>query len=498
MPDYNAAALIHQTHPALLALRKEWLPLAVGFLYYAFKRTHEVQLPHEHFLELLDEYLEHVNATLLAEKQYRQPARYYADRWGGEDDLIRVRTQEEGHVVQLSPHAERLIGWFEEMSSRRMIGTESRLRTIITQLEQLIARSTEDTEARLLQLEKERAQIDAEIRRVTETGLIDGLSDVQIREWLEHISEMASQLLRDFSMVEEHFRDIARAIQQAQLDPEARRGDILETALESDEQLEKSDEGQSFRTFYELLTHPDQRRDFDALIDAVYTTPRIAHFAANNATLQRLTSHLLDAGERVNQSNQRLAQHLRRVVDTYNVIESRRVQTLSQEIKRIVNQLGAEITTTMRRRNEFYTIEGDPSVELPLERPLFEPPEQLAPAARPHQRAEAIDLDALTALYDIFYVDEAALHDNIQRLLMSRNEVTLTEVIASYPITQGMSEVIAYLLLASKLDPQAIDRTRADTIVIETTDGHKRIVNVPHIRFRQAGRIEVEQRLPGR
>lgn len=61
--DYNSATRLHQTDRAIAALRKEWLPLAVSFLHYAFKQRHEVQLPQGLFLERLDAYLEQVNAS---------------------------------------------------------------------------------------------------------------------------------------------------------------------------------------------------------------------------------------------------------------------------------------------------------------------------------------------------------------------------------------------------------------------------------------------------
>ena len=482
--DFSTVTRLHKTDPAFLALNKTWLPLVVSFLYYAFKQKHEVLLPQDLFRERLDAYIDHVNSTLIAEEQFRHDAGHYIDIWSREADLIRIRSRDDGYVVQLSPHAERLIGWFEEMQNRGMIGTESRLRNILSLLDEVVTRSTEDIEKRLQQLYERRDKLDVEIARIEETQQVDGLSDVQIRERLDHISGMASQLLRDFSLVEERFREMARTIQQAQLDPAARRGDILGTALDADEQLEESDEGQSFRAFYELLTHPEQREAFDSLIGAVFDMPRLTPFVGENAVLQRLTSHLLDAGERVNQSNQRLAEHLRRVVDTRNVIESRRVQTLAQEIKHTVSQFEDAIVPLMSRR-PFYVIEGEPDIELPLERPLFDPPEQIKATERPRAASSLIDVDALIALYDTFYIDDSILRENINRLLMSRTEITLAELVSSYPVEQGMAEIIAYLQIAARDMRHSIDRTVYDTVTVWTRDGDEKQVNVPRIIYRR-------------
>jgi len=483
--DYHSVAILHKTNPTVLALRKEWLPLAVSFLHHAFKRKHEVQVSRDVFREQLDTYLENINAMLPEDSQFRHDADYYVERWSREDDLIRVRSTDDGYVILLSPHAERIIGWFEDMQNRGMIGTESRLRTILSLLDEVVTRSTEDIEARLRQLYDRRDQIEAEIVRIEETQQVEGFTDVQIRERLDHISSMAGQLLRDFSRVEERFREMARSIQQAQLNPDMRRGEILGTALDADEQLEISDEGQSFRAFYELLTQPEQREKFDSLVEAVFEMPRLSTLVGENVVLQRLTSHLLDAGERVNQSNQRLAEHLRRVVDSRNVTESRRVQALSREIKHVISQIGADIVPLMSLYRTLYSIEGEPEVELPLERPLFDPPELITTSERPRPASMFIDDDALTALLDTFFIDETLLHNNIERQLMSRAEVTLAELAASYPVKQGMAEVIAYFLIAAREPQHIIDRTLRDTILIHMLDGDERSVAVPRVVFRR-------------
>lgn len=490
--DYHDIARLYKNNAAIAALRKEWLPLAIAFLHYAFKQKHEVLLPQDIFREKLDLFLEHVNGSLAEADAYKHDANHYIDRWSRDDDLIRVRTREEGYVIQLSPHAERLIGWFEEMLSQNMIGTESRLRNILSLLDDVVSRSTEDIATRLVQLYERRAQLDAEIERIETTQEVDGLSDVQIRERLDHISGMASQLLRDFSLVEERFREIATTIQQAQLDPAMRRGDILSAALDADEQLEQSDEGQSFRAFYELLTHPEQRATFDNLLSTVFESPRLSRHAAENNVLRRLTSYLLDAGERVNQSNQRLAEHLRRVVDTRNVAESRRVQALAQEIKHVASRLGRKVDPLLRTRQPFHDIEGAPELELPLERPLYSPTERLPATERPRPAPASIDDDMLQALYDTFYIDETRLRSNIDRALMSRQEITLAALVNSYPITQGMAEIIAYLQIAARDSRHTIQRNSSDEITFTASNGAEKSVIIPRIVFRRTERPVLE------
>jgi hypothetical protein len=194
---------------------------------------------------------------------------------------------------------------------------------------------------------------------------------------------------------------------------------------------------------------------------------------------------LLEAGERVNQSNQRLAEHLRRVVDTRNIIESRRVQTLAREIKHLTSQLDEAMIPLMRTRRSFFDLEGEPDVDLPLERPLFEPPEYLGATARPHLAPLVIDTDALSSLYETFFIDDTILRDNIARLLMSRPEVTLAEVSQSYPVTLGVAEIVAYLQIAARGPQHTIDHSMRDVLLIKTPNNQEKSVEIPRIVFRR-------------
>jgi hypothetical protein len=265
----------------------------------------------------------------------------------------------------------------------------------------------------------------------------------------------------------------------------------LGTALEADEQLEASDEGQSFRAFYQLLTRPEQRDRFDTLIDTVFEMPRLATFVDNNAMLQRLTSHLLDAGERVNRSNRRLAEHLRRIVDTRNVTESRRVQALSSEIKHVVSQIQPDARQPLlSARRPFFSLEGEPDIDLPLARPLFDPPPRLAATERPRPASTQLDVDTLATLYDTFFIDEQDLQANIKRLLMSRPAVTLAELVESYPVTKGIAEVIAYVLIAAREPQHTVDRTVPQTIAIQTPKSNtQKSIAIPTVVFRPPRRV---------
>ena len=71
----------------------------------------------------------------------------------------------------------------------------------------------------------------------------------RLKERFFEVCNGARQLLRDFRLVEERFRGIARALQQAQLQSNAQKGALVAYVLDADAELKSSDQGRSFYTF---------------------------------------------------------------------------------------------------------------------------------------------------------------------------------------------------------------------------------------------------------
>jgi len=199
-----------------------------------------------------------------------------------------------------------------------------------------VQRSTEDPALRLEQLEQRRDQLQQQIEAIRELGKVDDLyTSTQLRERFLEASALARQLLRDFRLVEDRFRDIARSIQEAQLQPGARKGSLVEFVLDADAELKSSDQGRSFYTFWEFLMAPTRQDELYTLLHEVNLLPDIQTVIREGAVLRHLPSYLVAAGEKVVQSNYRLAEQLRRMLDEQSIAERRRVRELALEIKQI-------------------------------------------------------------------------------------------------------------------------------------------------------------------
>jgi hypothetical protein len=112
---------------------------------------------------------------------------------------------------------------------------------------------------------------------------------------------------------------------------------------------------------------------------------------------------------------------------------------------------------------EFMTITGPAAdIELPMERPLFNPPlkPRLADVA-PQPGDEALDS---SALYSQVVIDKARLAHHIRQSLQDRSQITLRELCESRPLEHGVAELVAYFQLASDQFKSMVDETSTEVI----------------------------------
>ncbi|HEU5099360.1 MAG TPA: DUF3375 domain-containing protein [Roseiflexaceae bacterium] len=470
--------------PSIKLLRSSNAPLILSFLHRVFKREQIIAIPHTELVQRLDAYLE-----LLNEQQpglYPLAAAVYIKQWSDEEhQLLRITTRgSDDPIAELTVEAERAIGWVEELYRREFVSTESRFRSILSLLDEIVAKSTEDVEARLRQLEADRDAIQREIDTIRATGQVIPSTTTEIKERFLLASEFGRQMTRDFAEVEQNFRTIARALQERQLQPGARKGELVGYMLDADAALREADQGRSFYAFWEFLMSPARQDNLAALLDQIYGLAPLQDTVKDHPLLRRITRVLIDAGEKIVQSNYRLAEQVRRLLDDRALAESRRARALIAEIKQhALHAVDRPSTDTA-----FIEIEGLPDVQLPMEKPLWEP--QVATAVNTAPIAVGtVDLSdqSLIALYQQFYVDETELRRQIETLLETSPQCTLGEVLSRYPAQKGLAEIITYLTIATGDPRHRIDTAAREMISLPAVEELPPfLLALPRVIFRSA------------
>jgi hypothetical protein len=458
-------------------------PLILSFLYAQFKQPGRVVRAHQELTEALEEQL--LDLRSQDARRYASEAQSYLRQWCDEEHRFLRKyfaTGQDDPVYELTSHAERAIEWVMSLRKAEFIGTESRFLRILDLLKEIVINRTPDVAVRLQHLEAQRAMIDAQIEALNTSQEVASYSETQLKERLFEAYEGARRLLADFREVEENFRGISRSVHEQQFQLGARKGDILRYFLNAEDAIKESDQGRSFYAFWQFLLSQSQQDELREWLDAIEAIPELHMASEQMQVLRHLKRYLLEAGTQVVTSNRRLVQQLRQVLDEQQAGRMQRLRDLITDI----GQLALELSPAFPEDEAFIELEGAPAVEMPLERQLWEPAATSRFDHRPLTQGQANLAEAdLNSLSHQVYVNEQQLRRNIDTLLERRPSVTLADVVRSYPIERGLTEVITYLSIAAKSRHHRIDTDVHDTIALGQ-EAERRDMTLPRIVFARA------------
>ena len=212
---------------------------------------------------------------------------------------------------------------------------------------------------------RKRDEIEEEIRKI-HSGILERLSSTQIKERYYDLYDTSNKLLADFRQIEYNFRQLDQDVRKKQIS-DLQKGELLKNFFDSHDVLLESDQGRSFRAFWELLMSQAQQEELDKLIDLAIRLPEIQEITRDD-TLEGLKNHLLEAGYKVNKTNHILAEQLRRYLDDWTYLEHKVILDLIKEIKSIA----IEVKNNPPSNKNFIQIPGRPGVEMMMERPLWD------------------------------------------------------------------------------------------------------------------------------
>ena len=365
----------------------------------------------------------------------------------------------------LTPATEKAIAWLASLAERSFVGTESRLLTLFELLRQMSEGAETDPQVRVAELRKRRAALDAEIARV-QAGDVPLLDDTALKDRFQQFTQLARDLLTDFREVEQNFRTLDRRVRERIALWEGSKGELLEDIMSDRDAIADSDQGRSFRAFWEFLMSRDRQEELTRLLERVLDLPAIADLGPEPRT-RRIHYDWLEAGEHTQRTVALLSQQLRRFLDDQAWIDNRRIMEILRGIESSALALRSEPPA-----GEVMDIANTrPDIRLPMERPLHAPPVRPVIADIELEAGED-DVDA-SALFSPAVVDKSRLIRHVRRTLRSRSQVTLHELCAAEPLQQGLAELVAYLELAGEGFATHVDERSTDTVSWQgaTADG---------------------------
>jgi flagellar motility protein MotE (MotC chaperone) len=482
--DYATLEALRANHPGWRLLTSPHAPLLASFLQRVFIAPNVRTIGAADLAEALED-------ELYGLREQHGPDAFpgsgldYLNKWAAPDKgWLRKFYRQDSDEPQfdLTPATEKAIAWLASLAERNFVGTESRLLTLFDLLRQMSQGGDGDPARRLAELEQRRAAIDAEIAQVR-AGDIVLLSDTALKDRFQQFQQLARELLADFREVEHNFRQLDRRVRERIALWDGAKGALLAEIMGERDAIGDSDQGRSFRAFWEFLLSSTRQQELSDLLANVLALAPISELQPD-ARMRRVHYDWLEAGEHTQRTVAQLSQQLRRFLDDQAWLENRRIMDILHgiEAKSLALRAAAPPGTVM------WLADSAASIELPMERPLH------APAVKAQLSSQPLDdspvhIDA-SALYEQTVIDKTLLSRNVRAALQQQSQVSLAELAARQPLQHGLAELVAYLQLGGATFRTVVDDSATELVAWRSLDPdgtvRSRRARMPRIIFVRA------------
>ena len=352
---------------------------------------------------------------------------------------------EDGEIIyELSSHTSKVIDWVTSLKKEEYIGTESKFKTLFSQLKDLVEFSNEDREKRLELLRQKKEDIERQIESLEMGEEIEVYEDYQIEPRYNSLNKLAKELLSDFKEVDDNFKEIIKQIYKRQTDNEGKKN-ILNYIFDAYAELKDSQQGQSFYAFWEFLLSSELQKEWDELTDLLYKTLDKRNIDSKDKFLKEMKKHLFDAGEKVSKTNDRMSEKLSLIIRNNGNSDTQATKQVINDIKKLLLN-----TTQNKERNNASLSYEVVELNLPLERQLnLTPKQEIEYKNVPSETSLGItELERLDKLYNHHQIDRKILRKRIDIILRENTQTTLAEVIElNNGIEKGLSELFGYIAI---------------------------------------------------
>ena len=472
---------ILNSSPSVIMLRMKTCNIIVEFLTDVFNEAMAVSYENIHnrladFLNNHEVEIDEENDILFSDT-YEEKAVKYIKKWTDSGFLTNYRNEDGEIYYELSSHSSKVLDWLSGLKREEYIGTESKFKSIITQLRELVEYTSEDREKRLQILEDKKLEIEQQIQRLQMGDDVKIFEEYEIVPRFQQVSNLAKELLSDFKEVDDNFKNIIKDIYQKQIDPTLNKGGILQYTFDALDELKSSPQGKSFYAFWEFLLSRDMQDELEQLINNLFSTLQKRDIASDDRFLQNMVSYLYESGRKVYQTNDKMADKLSHIIRENDVARSDAAKRIVQEIK---NSL-IKISKTKSKPEISLSVEDGLDINIPFERKItFERSESTEYNLQPENYV--LDLDSLNEIGKVFgnvVVNRKIIEHNLREVLKNKGQTTIAEVVSLHPLNQGLPELFAYFSVLNKFAHKTINEGKQEAVIFD--ENQKKRIIIPEI-----------------
>lgn len=481
MVDNKQILELLNSSPSVALLRARSSGIIIEFLTGVFGEVAAVS--HENIHSLLAEYLnsrgvdEDEESEILYTDTYEEKAAKYIKKWTDIGFLTNYRNEDGEIYYELSSHTSKVIDWLAGLKQEEYIGTESKFKSIISQLRELVEYTNEDREKRLQMLEDKKMEIEHQIQQLQMGEDVKVFEEYEIVPRFQQINKLAKELLTDFKDVDDNFKTIIKEIYQKQIDPTLKKGGILQYTFDALDELKSSSQGKSFYAFWEFLLAREMQSELDTLITELFRTLKDKNIDSGDTFLQNMVEYLYESGRKVYQTNDKMADKLSRIIRENEMSRSDASKKVVQEIKNTL----IEISKKGQRPDVSLSVDDGMEISIPFDRKItFDQSENTAYDIIPETEMLSIEeLGELGKVFSNIYVDRKVLVQNIREAMKGKSQVTLSDVVEQFPLKQGLPELFAYFGALGQFPHKYVNEEKCQAVVFDYEN--KKRIRIPEI-----------------
>jgi len=448
---------LFQESRAWKLLRADNAPQILAFIFDLF--TDDSEVPFGHARIALDAELKRCRELGIWETE--TTAGTYLNQW------IRAGWLSEMDDMLRKTDASEVALRFCQSLDQRATGTSaSHLRIVQEAVRDFAVAVSPNPDERLTLLEHRKAEIQREIDDLN-AGVIIELSEVEQRERIREIYQLASVLTGDFRHVEDEIRELDQMIRVKMIESSTNRGEILSAIMEKEILLSKTDAGSAFDGFFQLLCDVNRSTEFKDQLRSILNQPVAEQLSlAQQQFLGHLIRELERESGRVHDIRRRTEESLRAYIESDAVLESRAVEQLLGQLERLaieIRQSSADYEKQLKHNTGLFLPVGSVRISSPMSMALKSPDDKLDTSGVEEVVNSRSPSDEMLNSLEAVQVREVAYR--IRDILKQEGPMTIASLASIQPVQSGLEELVACLRVAKSVGATSLPDKEALEVI---------------------------------
>ena len=472
---YEYLQNLKKYNQSIKLLNSDNFPMMVSFFYFVFVENKHINLNHTTILNYLDDFLYDINQSY--KDTYPKSAKDYLDDFVNDKNgyLKKYHGSDDEAMYELTPYTQKVFEIVESLDKKEFVGSRTKFNIIFDLLEELEFETNLSNADRIKSLENEKRNIDKKIQDIKDKKDLR-FDNSRIKEHFMLIAEQSRKLKYDFSQIEYNFKELNQKAMEQIANSYDSKDSVLGSIFDIEDSIRQSDQGKSFFAFWQLLSQNSKNEKLTTMLENLYKLDVIKQYDSDES-LKNLKHELLINAGKITKVSSKLIEQLRRFIDDRVWVENKKILDLCKSIEKTSLFIKQNPPITKK----FMSIDSTKvEINSVFEKSLFTIKQTKEFKSELKDEDVEINLDSF---YDIFFIDEQQLQNNINYFLQIQPQCTLQDIIKKFPIKKGISELVSYLSIAKNSTNAIVNIEEKITIKIEDENGDTKMVKIPKIIF---------------